>query len=821
MISIQTLTIHEFRGLRHLVLDLKGKNFAVCGQNGTGKSGVVDALEFVLTGTVSRLTGQGRGDLSVKDHGPHVDSTPEQAYVEAVIIVPGIGEPITIRRTVKTAKTLAVAPDSAPARQVLEQVGEHPEIALSRREIIRYVLTEPGKRNKDVQALLKLDAIEDLRSKFQKISNAEQTASTNADRAKGQASENLVRALGTTGAKTSEIVAAANERRAILGLEPLQTLTAETSLKDGLATAGDGGGAQRVPKAIATTDIKALREALSVRTREDFVAAIKQARGALDALRADAALLDAVVRDNFLRTALELFEGEACPACDKPISAEDFSRVIAAKRDKLAEVARLRKDAEALLSPLRKTLESELGALRAAYPYAKALLTGDDVKALGDHGGSLNSTLSALADFMPLDTAIAALDGVDAAEVVGEAVQRLANLVADLPEPSAQDAARDFLTIAQERLEAFRITSVTSRTAAARALKAKRVFDLYADTSKVELEKVYEEVQDHFAALYRRINADDEGAFEAKLTPSTGKLGFNVDFYGRGFFPPGAYHSEGHQDSMGLCLYLALMKHLLGDGFTFSVLDDVLMSVDAGHRREVSRMLKAEFPHTQFVLTTHDKAWLKHMGTAKLVEPKNTIHFRKWTVDDGPSAWADGDIWAEIERFVQDDDVRAGAGLLRNYLEHLAGEYCQALRVRVEFSADGRHDLGDLLFPAIGHLRKLLNEALVAAESWKDEGRIATLKTRIEAFSKAAEEAMIDQWQVNPAIHYNEWANFHANDFMPLVAAFKRLTEQFTCATCGDLLAVTPSRGDKDYLQCECGGASFSFKKKPKEKASA
>lgn len=58
---------------------------------------------------------------------------------------------------------------------------------------------------------------------------------------------------------------------------------------------------------------------------------------------------------------------------------------------------------------------------------------------------------------------------------------------------------------------------------------------------------------------------------------------------------------------MGLCLYLALMKHTLGDRFTFAVLDDVLMSVDAGHRREVCRLLKSEFPRTQFILTTHDR----------------------------------------------------------------------------------------------------------------------------------------------------------------------------------------------------------------------
>lgn len=52
------------------------------------------------------------------------------------------------------------------------------------------------------------------------------------------------------------------------------------------------------------------------------------------------------------------------------------------------------------------------------------------------------------------------------------------------------------------------------------------------------------------------------------------------------------------------------MEHLLGDRFTFAVLDDLLMSVDAGHRREVCTLLKTKFPNTQFVLTTHDNVWL-------------------------------------------------------------------------------------------------------------------------------------------------------------------------------------------------------------------
>lgn len=43
MIQVESLTIAEFRGIRSLSLNLQRRNFAVCGSNGTGKSGVVDA----------------------------------------------------------------------------------------------------------------------------------------------------------------------------------------------------------------------------------------------------------------------------------------------------------------------------------------------------------------------------------------------------------------------------------------------------------------------------------------------------------------------------------------------------------------------------------------------------------------------------------------------------------------------------------------------------------------------------------------------------------------------------------------------------------
>jgi len=86
MIQIEQIEISEFRGIRQLTLALGKKSFGIAGPNGTGKSGIVDAIEFALTGNITRLGGEGTAELSVKAHAPHVDSNkkPEKAVVKLI-----------------------------------------------------------------------------------------------------------------------------------------------------------------------------------------------------------------------------------------------------------------------------------------------------------------------------------------------------------------------------------------------------------------------------------------------------------------------------------------------------------------------------------------------------------------------------------------------------------------------------------------------------------------------------------------------------------------------------------------------------------------
>src|SRR3546814_10401996 len=155
--------MNDFLGMRDLELVMGGQNFAACGPNGTGKSGIVDSIQFALTGSISRLSGEGTGYRSVKQHGPHVDfrNKPEQSMVTLDVSIPSLnGKKVTIHRVVKTAANPVITPADPDVIAALEAVQLHPEFVLSRRELIRYVISKPGDRAREVQALLRPNAVE-------------------------------------------------------------------------------------------------------------------------------------------------------------------------------------------------------------------------------------------------------------------------------------------------------------------------------------------------------------------------------------------------------------------------------------------------------------------------------------------------------------------------------------------------------------------------------------------------------------------------------------------------------------------------------------
>jgi recombinational DNA repair ATPase RecF len=820
VIRIQALLIEEFRGIHKLTLSPNGQNFAICGPNGTGKSGVVDALEFAVTGAVTRLTGHRTSGITLKTHGPHVDlrDKPDRARVVLTAFIPSVKKTVTLDRRVNAPNDPTISPNEPDIVAVVKELANHPEFALSRREIIKYVLAAPGDRSKEVQALLRLDRVEKIRQSFQSINNGCKTRLKQVDQAAEDAQTQLLRALGIPSLKKEQILEAVNKRRTTLGLDPLTDLTADTSLKTGL-----GGGAapstrQKISKQQALGDVAALLAQLNdpepkavADSREAIVATLQK-------LLDSPSLLKSLRREAFLRSGLDLFDDPVCPFCENDWDLEALRTQVQARLAEAKEATEIKEVLEKTATPLTTAMQ-ELEALAGTVAgHSKNLLTPVVTTDLIQWTESLRKRRANVFSLEDPGRTIAECS-VEYRQMPDSALQVINDIhaaVNGLPDPSKEDEARDYLTLAQERLETYREAKRLQERAKQDGELAQNVFDAYNTSSNGILAQIYKNVEKDFSDYYRVINQDDEAEFEGKLTPSLGKLGFDVDFYGRGFFPPGAYHSEGHQDSMGLCLYLALMKHTLGKNFTFAILDDVLMSVDAGHRREVCTLLKTKFPETQFLMTTHDPIWLQHMTTEQLITSKSCVHFRKWTVDDGPIVWEGGEIWEEIERDLDHDDVPGAAGTLRRYLEYISGLLSHKLRANIEYRGDAQYDLGELLPAVIAAWKRLLSRAQESANSWNKKDEVALLSLRQQDFKEKVAKSNVEQWTINKSVHWNEWAQLKKQDFTPVVEAFKNLLACFRCESCNGLLYVSPPKGEKEILRCDCGASSLNLKTKPK-----
>jgi DNA repair exonuclease SbcCD ATPase subunit len=129
------LEIEYVRGITHALLKPSGQNFVVSGPNGSGKSAVVDAIDFLMTGEITRLTGKGTGGITLAKHGPHIDHNPEEAKVRALIRVNGVDNSFEISRCMAHPKQLQCPEEY---RSTIEPVitlakrGQHVLIILSR-----------------------------------------------------------------------------------------------------------------------------------------------------------------------------------------------------------------------------------------------------------------------------------------------------------------------------------------------------------------------------------------------------------------------------------------------------------------------------------------------------------------------------------------------------------------------------------------------------------------------------------------------------------------------------------------------------------------
>lgn len=673
--KLVSLEIHNIRGIRDLKLEVNERNAVVWGPNGSGKSAVVDAVDFLLTGRIRRLTGKGTGALSLSKHGPHIDCPPEDCYVKAIVRLPGATTPIELFRSLASPTKLECLDPKAPQLQSVLTLAARGQHILTRREILNYIAAEGGERAVQIQELLSISEIEETRKSLVKVVNdAEkelQAAKTPVDKAKGAIASTIQKPLFSR----DDLASAINELRGVFGAGPIVVGNQIVDIKTGIQLPVVAASRQKLNVSTYSLDATNVRAFYTGVIWPEIVANHSEMRESAKALLSSADLLRKANQRQLITTGLALIsENGECPLCDTPWETDSLRDYLTTK---LASVEAANGLLSRLTSAERKIshlLQPLLSSLAHIESVSRLLGLDADAASLQTIRTEIDLYLSRnsvavreLTDPGPVEFIAGALDGSSPVIALVDRIQLVID--ADYPDTTPEQLAWDTLTRLEENLKSLAAAEDGLRDATVTCERAIHLREHFIQARDRVLRNLYESVRVKFENLYKELHGEDEKSFVATLEPEGAALNLEVGFYGRGQHPPHALHSEGHQDSMGLCLYLALADKLTHGFLDLIILDDVVMSVDIDHRRQLCSVLTQFFPDRQFLITTHDKAWATLLKTAGVVKARESIEFFNWNIDTGPSTHAGSSMWSAIEADLSRGHVSEAASKLRRGFE--------------------------------------------------------------------------------------------------------------------------------------------------------
>ncbi len=634
---IEGIEIESFRGIRRLSLPLEGRNLIVVGENGSGKSSIVDAIEYFFTGGIQHL--EGRADVKKKMSVPNL-----MGGVPRVTMRLGDGS-----STKEVSRVYGRRDEGIPAamRPFFERAARRP-LVLRRHQILAFINARDSGRYEQISELVGLGDLDEAERRWGK---ARRRAEGVVEELETERQRVLVRLSSLLAgmdelASEEEVARLVSER---LGLEDADRLTGPAGLLLHLeeerrkGRTDEGGGVREALQDLHETTGEVAEElGRWLEGRESLERALREFRRVGNVVE-DAALEALLAEGQRVLQARE--DGGDCPLCEGPV--EDCAALVRrlAERVKgLREVTEARRkvhEAQAALNVELATVRERVVAL------GLGLRDLDFPRFLPPARGAVRC----------LDAYRGYLDRLDGAADAGDSgaglpsVEPLRGLRGQLPEMAFEISERR-QALAGQRPEdehigrLVRLTRVHEawlglRQGGEALLEARfvagqtaMVHEELVEARKRGLEKLRAELEGELERLYGRLHPEEGyGAITMPVQRSRrSSVALRARYLGEGETHPLNTFSDGHLDSLGLCVFLAFMERSRGN-LDLMVLDDVLTTMDAGHRLRVARMLGEVFGGYQLVITTHDPAWAevleREMPGSELVE------LGRWTMKRG------------------------------------------------------------------------------------------------------------------------------------------------------------------------------------------
>lgn len=302
-----------------------------------------------------------------------------------------------------------------------------------------------------------------------------------------------------------------------------------------------------------------------------------------------------------------------------------------------------------------------------------------------------------------------------------------------------------------------------------------------------QIQSTFTSIQAQVIDYYNALEVDNQFLKNPKINLVTGKdkaVELEIEFVTEKISPAYKFMSESQINSFGLAIFLASVKHF-NNQFKFMILDDVVNSFDAFKRPKVAQLLATKFADYQILLLTHDQVFF---DTVQRAFPNwQRYKFTSWDYATGPRYRLSKNYVEEIQGFLDEDNPVIAGQTLGRYLEWTFGIANENLQTPIRYKTENVYTLAEFYDPLVKRYKDKL----------KQNGRIHKLVQAFENF----EQATIFR---NYCSHWKgEASPFTTLEIQGVFDKWLEIENIIYCTTCKSFVSLDGT-GSVEYVRCDC-----------------
>ncbi len=718
-VKIKAINIHAFRGVPDLNLELDGKSLLLQGENGTGKSAIVEAIEFFFTGKISHLEGI-RG-ISLQRHGPHVNFEPDDVSV-GITFDPG---------SISLNRTFASAPSPPDQLKDYFQITQKGTFILRRSQILEFIMSQPADRFRTIGSIIGVEPLDEIELEMMRLRDGLEGEIDSKEKEIEGLIEDLSTVVGKDIVKVEDVLPALNEILRKTNLPLIKSLEdVDKHAEEMLRTA---------KKAESIDRVKMLNEILEV-TKVPLIA-----EGIVDELNGLKVKVKHLLQEhirlelsiaNLLasgRTVIEKEEMDICPLCEQKIDRDRLLTRIDNRLRTLRDLSEKASEVRTMSVPIINKLKGITDKLNSTVSKIESFPD------LAEEKGKLSNKIDFLSGFADKINSAKDLKNEIPIQELSQQKDEINTVWGSIPIKCSQlldaigltEEERKVLEVVrlieQARSKAKDLSKVSSELKAYQEYHAlaEKIYSVFSETKKTKIQEIYNSIQGSIQNFNSMLHPNEPHT-NIELTVALGRRAsteLKMESFGREGEDPRALTSEGHLDSLGLCIFLAFVKKF-NEGCLLIVLDDVVTTVDAKHRENICKLLLTEFGDKQLIITTSDGVWYGQLRASQRAYGMDgnfkNLSIVDWNIDIGPTITPYKPRWGIIEEKIASGDKRGAGNEGRQYIEWLLKQICDVTNAAVPVLNWQRGMVGDLL----PHAEKRI-EALAKDASYKKKVSLA------------------------------------------------------------------------------------------------